>query len=196
MRTQIQMTLLISISSLLLVQQTQGQPRGDLIGGTPVVGTNTAASASSQNTNTTDVASIGFDLLSGYIIALTDELESNTNRTAWADKQINDMIPPVIKAFDGKKVVLEGFMLPTDYDTHGKVVQFIVMKNQMSCCYGGPTQIHEFASVKVHGPGVNSVMDVPVRVKGVLHVGPHRENGRLTDVYRMEAESVTEASAF
>ena len=195
MRTQIKLSLLISISVSLAALPTNAQPRGDLIGATPFASTNASPAIPAQ-TNTTEIVSLGFDQLSAYIVTLTPELESNTNRSAWADAQINTMIPPTIKAYGGKKIIVEGFMLPTDYDAHGKVSDFIVMKNQMSCCYGGPTMINEFIAVKVNGPGVKSVMDNPVRVKGVLHVGAQRESGRLTAVYRMEAESVSEMPGY
>ena len=194
--------ILVLITIGLTTLSTHAQPRGDLIGEAPAPATKTvvtaparpAATSVSAQTNATELPSLGFNQLADYDLALTDELQSNTNRPAWADAKINDMIPAKLRAYDGKKVAVEGFLIPTDFDAQGKMTEFIVSKNQMSCCYGGPTAINEFVAVKVIGPPVKSTadfMDYPVRVKGALHVGAHRENGYLNAVYRMEAESIS-----
>jgi hypothetical protein len=100
------------------------------------------------------------------------------------------MIPPSIKALDGKKVSIEGFMLPTIWDKTGKVSDFLLLGNQVSCCYGGPTQVHEFITIHVKGKSVDSNMDSPIPVGGILHVGAVRENGQLVGIYRLETQNL------
>ncbi|MDB6021109.1 MAG: hypothetical protein JWQ04_966 [Pedosphaera sp.] len=188
---------LFAAISLLVLAQSEAQPRGGLIGG--AIATNSTAigpvpspantnAAPAIHTNAAGYYLIGFDELAGYTITLTEELKHNTNRAAWADAQINAMIPPAIKAYDGKKVVIEGFMLPVSFDNKGKMTGFILMKNQMSCCYGGPSQLHEFVTVRLGEPMGDPDMDYTVNVRGVLHVGAERENGELVGIYRLNAE--------
>jgi len=135
---------------------------------------------------------VGFDQLAGFKVTLNNELLFNTNRPAWADQQVGAMIPERIRAADGKLVSVDGFMIPLEYNGK-KVSKFILAVNQNTCCFGGNPQIHEFIIVSVAGAGVNDEMDIPLRVKGVLHVGAFRSNGTLSGIYRLEAQSVNYA---
>jgi hypothetical protein len=167
-----------------------GQAQGDLIGGPPATKpapSSTTPTPQAASTNAPGEAVLGFDRLAGFPFEVNEELGYNTNRPAWADAQVNAMIPAGIRATDGKKVVVEGFMMPVSFDDKGKLTSFLLTKNQPSCCYGGASQIHEFVQVNVSGPGVKWNMDDPIRVQGVLHVGAKRENGALSSVYRLDA---------
>jgi len=134
---------------------------------------------------------VGFDQLAGFKVTLNNELLFNTNRPAWADAQISAMIPARIRAADGKKIRVDGFMIPLEYNGK-KVSKFILAMNQNTCCFGGNPQIHEFIIVSVAGAGVNDEMDIPLRVKGVLHVGVQRNHGKLESIYWLQADIVTD----
>jgi hypothetical protein len=135
---------------------------------------------------------VGFDQLAGFKVTLNNELLFNTNRPAWADQQITVMIPDRIRAADGKLINGDGFMIPLEYNGK-KVIKFILAMNQNTCCFGGNLQIHEFIIVSVAGTGVNDEMDIPLRIKGVLHVAVIRNQGKLSGIYRLDAQSVTYA---
>jgi hypothetical protein len=198
------LTNLLILSGLYLLQ-AQNPPRGDSIGGAAIISTNkptqaamiqtNAVSVSIMRTNAAGEIVIGFDALSGYPMQLPDNLISNPNQAAWADAQVNAMIPPAIKALDGKKVRIEGFMLPTNWGNKGKVTNFLLMRNQISCCYGGPSQVHEFVTIRVQGKGVSSEMESTILVGGILHVGAIRENGQLVGIYRLETEGYSVSPA-
>jgi hypothetical protein len=136
-----------------------------------------------------DGALIGFDRLSGFPFQLSDDLVSNTN-AAKANGQVNAMIPEDIRALDHHTVLVEGFMVPLDYEKD-KVVEFILVQAPFGCCYGSPPQIHELIKVRVKSPGVSAIMDGPARARGMLHVGAERENGFLSSIYRMDAENLS-----
>jgi hypothetical protein len=70
-------------------------------------------------------------------------------------------------------------------------VEFLLMRNQSMCCYGVPPKINEWITVQVNGQGVKPVMDQPIAVAGVLHVGPMMENGSLAGLYRLEADKIS-----
>ena len=189
--------LLITLSHTWLVH---GQVRGDSIfeganGGTngkPSVSSDAAKTNSAPNSRSSNVADgavIGFDRLAGFPFQLTEELVSNTN-AAKANGQVNAMIPEDIHALDNRIVSVEGFMVPLDFDKD-KLVEFILVQAPFGCCYGTPPQIHELIKVRVKSPGVSPIMDGPARARGVLHVGAERENGYLSSIYRMDAESVS-----
>lgn len=198
------LTNLVILSGLYLLQ-AQNPPRGDSIGGAAFVSTNKPTQSTIIQTNAvfapiirTNAAGelvIGFDALSGYPMQLPDNLISNTNQAAWADRQVNVMIPASIKSLNGKKVRIEGFMLPTNWGAKGKVTNFLLMRNQISCCYGGPSQVHEFVTIRIQGKGVSSEMESTILVGGVLHVGAIRENGQLVGIYSLETEGYTVSPA-
>ena len=99
-------------------------------------------------------------------------------------------IPASVRSLDGGKVVIEGFLLPVKMN-NGLAVEFLLMRNQSMCCYGVPPKINEWITVQVNGEGVKPVMDQPIAVAGVLHVGPILENGSLAGIYRLEAEKIS-----
>jgi len=133
---------------------------------------------------------VGFDQLAGFGVHLNPELLYTTNRVEWANQQINAMIPDRIKAADGKTITVDGFMIPLEYQG-SQVSKFILAMNQNTCCFGASPQINEFIIVSLRDKCVDDEMDIPLRVKGVLHVAVHRERGTLSSIYRMDAQSVT-----
>lgn len=165
--------------------------QGDLIEPIGITPVNTAP-APTNTIQSGDV--VGFDQLAGFEVKLNNALLFNTNQPAWADAQIMAMIPARIRAADGKVVNVDGFMIPLEYNGK-KVGKFILAMNQNTCCFGGNPQIHEFVIVSVAGAGVNDEMDIPLRVKGVLHVEVIRNQGKLSGIYRLDAQNVTYAPA-
>jgi len=135
---------------------------------------------------------VGFDQLAGFKVKLTNELLLNTNQPAWADDQVNAQIPTRIKAASGKKIGVDGFMIPLEYKGR-QVTKFILAMNQNTCCFGGNPQVHEFIIVTAPGDGVEDQMDIPLRVTGHLQVGAFRHQGTLSGIYRLSAQSVNYA---
>lgn len=137
-------------------------------------------------------ANVPFSTLAGYRLSIPAELESNATNGAWADAQINAMIPTNVMALNHQRVMVEGFMLPLEFEK-GKVVSFMLSQNPPACCFATMPQIHELVEVHVKPPGVSAMDYSVVRASGKMSVGAKRHNGTLTSIYRMEADSVTEA---
>lgn len=96
-----------------------------------------------------------------------------------------ESIPANIKALDGQKVRLEGFMMPLKLEK-GKVRQFLLLRNQMMCCYGIAPQANEWILVDVVGDPIAARMDEPIYVTGLFRVGVIREAGAFIGIYRLE----------
>ncbi len=138
-----------------------------------------------------DQTVLGFDKLAGYPLKLTEELQSNTNRVAWADSQVNAMIPESIRKLDGQRVFIEGFMLPIAYE-QDHLSEFILVRDMPGCCYGFPPNPHEWVKGVVKAPKFRVEIDHPVRVHGVFHVGAERSGGYLSSIYRLDADAVAD----
>ncbi|MDB6025444.1 MAG: hypothetical protein JWM68_1667 [Verrucomicrobiales bacterium] len=131
---------------------------------------------------------VGFDKLGGFTFPLTSELEYNTNTPAAADVIVNAMSPANIRKLDNQLVTIDGFMLPLTYEKD-MLTEFLLMRDQMECCFGGTPEMHQFIKVHVKSP-VPPIDFSAVRVRGVLRVSADRQSGVLSDIYRMEADKV------
>jgi len=97
-----------------------------------------------------------------------------------------EQIPAEVKGWNGRKAVVTGFMLPTRLEK-GKAVEFLIMANQMACCFGVVPNMNDWVVVRIPS-GVTVTQDVPIPVYGVLKVGAMYENGYMTGIYEMDAE--------
>ncbi|MBX7245468.1 MAG: DUF3299 domain-containing protein [Candidatus Sumerlaeaceae bacterium] len=99
-------------------------------------------------------------------------------------------IPPNIKSLDGQKVALSGYMVPVDIE-EGKIRAFILVKNQMLCCFGVIPKLNEWVYVtKEDKDGAPYFPDTPVRASGTFSVGEEFRDGALTSLFRMKADKI------
>jgi hypothetical protein len=103
----------------------------------------------------------------------------------------DDVIPPRVKAYDGRRVTVTGFVLPLRLK-RGLATEFLLLRDQGACCFGPQAQINHFIRVKYpagfqHGP------PTPWKVSGTIRVGEVYVQGYLTGIYQMDAERVVES---
>lgn len=132
---------------------------------------------------------LGFDKLSAFKFDV-QEVYSETNAGRPLLRS-DDVIPPPIKAYDGKRVELTGFVLPLR-TKRGLTTEFLLLRDQGTCCFGAQAQINHFVRVKYFS-GFKHDGAVPWRVAGTIRVGEIYLQGYLTGIYQMEAEQVEEA---
>jgi len=127
---------------------------------------------------------LGFDRLSGYkfVAPEYDPVASPKASPPTGEEQI----PAIVKSWDGKKAIITGFMLPTKLD-NGKAVEFLLMANQMACCYGTIPNMNDWVVVRIP-KGVPVIQDVPISFRGQFRVRAMFESGYMTGIYSMEAE--------
>lgn len=196
------LALLALITTGLSLVTAQAPPRGEPIKplapkGDPIQPAGTAVSAAkSQPAPGTDgpavsvdgVTTVGFDKLSAFKYEVPDDAAvGSAGAKAGADP--DQQIPENVKAFDGKRVALKGFMLPLKVE-QGLVTELLIMRDQSMCCYGTVPRINEWVSVRMTSKGVKPVMDQAVTLQGTLKVGAIRENGYLVGIYQMDGEKM------
>jgi len=126
----------------------------------------------------------GFNRLAGYTFSEINE-EDPSKLAQLYDAQI----PADIKALSGKKTVISGFMLPVKVN-QGVVTEMLLMKDQMSCCYGATPGLNDFVIVRLPEGKGKLMVDTPIFVYGTLRVGAVVENGFLAGVYQLDGESM------
>ena len=133
---------------------------------------------------------VGFDQLGGFKVTLNNELLFNTNRPAWADAQISAMIPARIRAADGKKISVDGFMIPLEYNGK-KVSKFILAMNQNTCCFGGNPKLTDRIQIRLTGGKKIEFSEKLFAVAGTFHLRPSQAKGLDGGViYHLDAEFV------
>ena len=127
---------------------------------------------------------LGFDRLAGYkfVTPAYDPV---------ADAKITpptgaEQIPTEVKDWSGKKAMITGFMLPTKME-NGKATEFLIMANQMACCFGAVPNMNDWVIVRMP-QGVPVIQDIPISFYGTMKVGAMYENGYMTGIYAMDAE--------
>lgn len=129
---------------------------------------------------------LGFDQLSSFKFDVY-EVYSETN-SGRALLKSDDKIPPGILAYDGRRASVRGFALPLRLKK-GKVVEFLLLRDQGACCFGPQAKINHFMRVR-YPAGAELEQGILYRVRGTLRVGETYVQGYLTGIYHFEAENV------
>jgi len=108
------------------------------------------------------------------------------------DKRKKPVYPQSVLKLNGQEVAIPGFMVPMDQDEDGdKSTYFILVRNQMSCCFGVAPGLNEWVSVRMDkGQKALIEMDRPVVVLGTLDVGEVYNPDSGWSFYRMKGEKV------
>jgi hypothetical protein len=105
-----------------------------------------------------------------------------------------DPIPREIRALDGKRIQITGYMVPLQF-REGKIESFYLSRAGFQCCYADAPKATDFIRVSLP-PGQFVPMADLARVSGVLEVGEEWNSaGWVDSVYRLRAESVAPETA-
>jgi hypothetical protein len=103
-------------------------------------------------------------------------------------------IPKAILGLDARKVLIQGFMMPTRLAKGQQVKEFLLASSQASCCYGKPLQLYDVVEVRMAGQPARLMMDQVITVIGNLHVKERWDGNFLGSIYQMDAETVVLAA--
>lgn len=176
------------------------KPAAGLIGSSSnsvaVTMTNAASTALVESFKTVTVdgekyRALSFGQLSSFRFKMPEGPGGSDANATVAIAWVLAQIPAEVKAFNEKAVVLTGFMLPIKWN-ETLVTDFMLLPNQMGCCYGVMPRINDVVVVHTTGRGVKAQQDTPVSVLGTFHVGALRNNDALIGIYQMDCDRVVE----
>ena len=130
---------------------------------------------------------LGFEKLSAFDYYVT-EVPSLLEPARLVLRSTNS-IPPQIKAYNGKRVSISGFVRPLRTQNR-LVTEFLLLRDQGTCCFGSRAQMNHFVRVKLKGGGFSPGLPVPYKATGTLTVGEEYVGEFLTSIYSMDAEKV------
>lgn len=96
-------------------------------------------------------------------------------------------IPRDVLALNDREIRLSGYMAPLETEGE-RVLSFILVRDQMLCCFGKMPALNEWVYVKTDG--VPAVLDSPVRVTGIFQAREEREKGQVITLYRLQGKKV------
>jgi hypothetical protein len=102
-----------------------------------------------------------------------------------------EQLPERVRALDGQRVRLRGFMMPTRLEDEG-VREFLIVTSPLVCCFGQTPEVYEFILVKMAGEPAPMRENMPAFYEGVLRVGDIYEQGYWTGLFALECERVAD----
>lgn len=99
-------------------------------------------------------------------------------------------IPKSITEMNGKKVLVQGFMVPLR-TKKGEVTEFILCKFVPACCFGDTIKMNQWIHVKMQkDKSCQYVPNQTITVFGKFDVGELKDQGIVLSIYRMTADQV------
>lgn len=99
-------------------------------------------------------------------------------------------VPSRLREKSGAEVAIEGFMIPTVVDENNKVKEFLLLPDQMSCCFGQSPEANGWVVVTASN-GVDVLMDRIIRVTGTLTVEERWDEEFFVGLYHMDCKDIT-----
>lgn len=131
---------------------------------------------------------ISFDLLGGYPYEEPYYIGSKLMNNP------KTKIPDDIIALSGKKVSIRGYFYPVNTGDGGTIKDFLLLRNQIYCCFGCAVNTNEWLSATMRDdkPFKADFTSRPVTLYGTLEVGAKYDSGSLLNLYRMKADKLIE----
>ena len=137
--------------------------------------------------------SVNFETLSSFDIREPD-WEKLEDPAYIATLNLDEDIPPQIKALSGEKIEIEGFMLPLEGEDDN-LQSFVLLANQLACCFGAIPLLNEWIYVKIpKRKRIRSHQDELIMLYGTLRVGAEFEDGMLNGIYHLELDRLETAA--
>ena len=98
-------------------------------------------------------------------------------------------VPKEVRSFSGTQVAIEGFMVPTVVDEENLVKEFLLMPDQLSCCFGQAPEANGWVVARSEN-GVEVTMDRVIRILGRLTVEERWDEEFFVGLYHLQCEKL------
>jgi hypothetical protein len=97
------------------------------------------------------------------------------------------MLTDGIKALDGQKIRIRGYILPTPQQ-HG-IKQFVLVRDNQECCFGQGAALYDCVLVEMKKGSTADFTIRPIAVEGIFNVREFEVDGKQLAIYQMDGES-------
>lgn len=97
------------------------------------------------------------------------------------------MLTPEIEALDGKRISIQGYMLPA-FQEDG-IKNFVLVRDNKECCYGPGAALFDCTLVRMKGDATAKFSIRPMTVEGVFRIDEYKgADGAHLAVFRIDGE--------
>lgn len=101
------------------------------------------------------------------------------------------MLTEPIEKLNGKTVRLRGFILPASVFQQRGIKQFVLVRDNMECCFGPGAAIYDCVMVEMSGDESATFSTRPIAVEGIFHVREYKyPNGKHYAIYHLDGLKV------
>jgi hypothetical protein len=138
--------------------------------------------------------STGYELLRySSLTNFTYEIDWEKDGLAFDFSAYANRVPRDIRSLSNQKVALEGFMVPTVVDEENLVKEFLLMPDQLSCCFGQAPEANGWVVARSQ-KGVEVSMDRVIRVLGKLTVEERWDEEFFVGLYHLECDQLVDSA--
>ena len=101
------------------------------------------------------------------------------------------MLTEKINELDEEDIKVRGYILPTSVFKQNGIKQFVLVRDNMECCFGPGAAIYDCIIVEMKGSASASFTTRPVAVEGKFTVSEYKVGKRLMAIYHLEGVSVS-----
>ena len=101
------------------------------------------------------------------------------------------MLTDKIEALNGKSVKIRGYILPTSVFKQTGIRQFVLVRDNMECCFGPGAAIYDCIIIEMAEKESTSFTTRPVAVEGKFTIREYKAAGRLLAIYHVEGVDVS-----
>ena len=98
-------------------------------------------------------------------------------------------VPKEVREKTGKFVAVEGFMIPTIVNENNLVKEFLLLPDQMSCCFGQTPEPNGWVVVSSQ-EGVEVLMDEVIRVIGQITIEERWDEEFFVGLYHLNCDEI------
>ena len=106
------------------------------------------------------------------------------------DPYDSSLLTDKVKQLDGKTIRIRGYILPSFQQTG--ITQFILVRDNMECCFGPGAMLHDCIVVEMVPPGETTFTVRPVSVEGTFSIREFKDpvNGNYLAIYHLDGTAV------
>ncbi len=108
----------------------------------------------------------------------------------WTYVEGKTEFPAFIKALDGKRIEMLGYMMPlTEIEN---IKEFLLVPSLWGCCYGQPPAINHIVAVKMPAGKTAKFYSGPIQVNGQFRVSETKQDGYVVSLYVLTPDKIVE----